>query len=77
MSEELDVVRQGIDEVDRELVTLLKRRLQLVSKVGEIKSRLGIPVYAPDRERDMLEKRRSEAEKHGISVCTQYCYYRR
>ena len=67
MSEELDVVRQGIDEVDRELVTLLKRRLQLVSKVGEIKSRLGIPVYAPDRERDMLEKRRSEAEKHGIS----------
>ena len=67
MSEELDVVRQGIDEVDRELVTLLKRRRQLVSKVGEIKSRLGIPVYAPDRERDMLEKRRSEAEKHGIS----------
>lgn len=42
MSEELDVVRQGIDEVDRELVTLLKRRLQLVSKVGEIKSRLEI-----------------------------------
>lgn len=67
MSEELDLVRQGIDEVDKELVTLLKKRLQLVSKVGEIKSRLGIPVYAPDREQDMLAKRRAEAKKHGIS----------
>ena len=67
MSEELDLVRQGIDEVDKELVTLLKRRLQLVAKVGEIKSRLGIPVYAPDREQDMLAKRRNEARKHGIS----------
>lgn len=67
MSEELELLRQNIDKADQELITLLKRRMQLVAKVGEVKSRTGIPVYAPDREASMLQKRRLEAENHGIS----------
>ncbi len=67
MSEELELLRQNIDKTDQELIVLLKRRMQLVAKVGEVKSRTGVPVYAPDREASMLRGRRLEAEKHGIS----------
>ena len=66
MAKELDVLRDKIDEVDRELVALLARRLALVGEVGEVKSRHGLPIYAPDREAAMLARRREEAEAHGV-----------
>ena len=66
MSEELNVLRDKIDEVDRQLVALLAQRLMLVADVGEVKSRHGLPIYAPDREAAMLAKRREEAERQGV-----------
>ncbi|MDO2947295.1 bifunctional chorismate mutase/prephenate dehydrogenase [Aeromonas simiae] len=66
MAKELDVLRDKIDEVDQELVALLARRLALVAEVGEVKSRHGLPIYAPDREAAMLARRREEAEANGV-----------
>lgn len=67
MSNELDQVRLEIDNTDAELLAVLKKRLGLVARVGEIKSRIGVPVYAPDRESAMLAKRRAAAESMGVS----------
>ena len=39
----------------------------MVADVGEVKSRHGLPVYAPDREAAMLASRRAEASAAGIS----------
>ncbi|POD98039.1 bifunctional chorismate mutase/prephenate dehydrogenase [Pectobacterium odoriferum] len=66
MVAELTVLRDQIDEVDKELVALLSRRLRLVAEVGEVKSRHGLPIYAPDREAAMLSSRRKEAESMGV-----------
>jgi chorismate mutase/prephenate dehydrogenase len=66
MNEELNALRDQIDHVDKQLVDLLAQRLKLVAGVGEVKSRYGIPVYAPDREAAMLASRRAEAEASGI-----------
>ncbi|MCE2569907.1 bifunctional chorismate mutase/prephenate dehydrogenase [Motilimonas eburnea] len=66
MSHPLDNLRHQIDEVDQQLVDLLARRLDLVHKVGEVKSEHGLPIYAPDREAAMLAKRREEAENKGV-----------
>ena len=66
MVDELAVLRDQIDEVDQELVALFARRLKLVAGVGEVKSRQGVPIYAPDREASMLEKRRAEAVSQGV-----------
>ena len=65
--EPLKEIRQEIDLVDRQLLDLLAKRLELVSEVGDIKQRHGLPVYAPEREAQMLAARRLEAEKKGIS----------
>lgn len=67
MNEELNALRDQIDLTDRQLVDLLARRLKLVAEVGEVKSRYGLPIYAPDREAAMLAKRREDAEKKGLS----------
>ncbi|MGO1247172.1 MAG: bifunctional chorismate mutase/prephenate dehydrogenase [Oceanisphaera sp.] len=66
MVDELAVLRDQIDEVDQELVGLFARRLRLVAGVGEVKSRQGVPIYAPDREAAMLAKRRAEAVAQGV-----------
>ncbi len=66
MAVELNELRDQIDAVDKQIVELLAQRLSLVEKVGEVKSRHGLPIYAPDREAAMLTSRRQEAEKRGV-----------
>lgn len=64
---ELDVLRQQIDETDSELVRLLLQRRQLASKVGVVKRKLGQPLYVPEREAAMLVNRREQAAQVGLS----------
>lgn len=66
MSAELSHLREQIDEVDKSLLDLLAKRLQLVAEVGEVKSQHGLPIYVPERESSMLAARRAEAERMGI-----------
>lgn len=66
MVAELTALRDQIDEVDKGLLQLLARRLDLVSQVGEVKSRHGLPVYVPQREASMLASRRHEASLLGV-----------
>jgi len=62
----LGKLRDKIDDVDQQLVDLLAQRLALVAEVGDIKSEHGLPIYVPERETAMLEKRREEAESKGV-----------
>ena len=63
----LNHLRQEIDALDRELIQLFAKRLELVTQVGEVKHEKGLPIYAPERELAMLQARREEAAKAGIS----------
>ena len=60
-------LRAQIDAVDAELIELLQRRLALVSEVGEIKGRHGVPIYAPEREKAMIAAKREMAGERGLS----------
>ena len=63
----LDQVRTQIDENDSELLKVLRRRLELVKQVGLIKSKEGTPVYVPERERSLIDKRRAQASELGLN----------
>lgn len=52
----LEPLRKQIDELDAQIVTLLNRRAQVVVEVGKIKQASGAPIYAPDRERIVLDR---------------------
>ena len=66
MVDALQKLRTEIDQLDRELLQLFAKRLQLVAKVGEVKHKQGLPIYVPEREADMLAARRQEAEAIGV-----------
>lgn len=66
MVAELTALRDQIDDVDKALLKLLAKRLDLVAEVGEVKSHHGLPIYVPEREVSMLASRRNEAEALGV-----------
>ena len=56
----LDEYRTQINAVDREIVALVNRRLQLVRDLKAFKDANGISFVDPERERQLLEDRERE-----------------
>ena len=56
----LDELRDAVDGVDDQLLELLKKRQGLASQIGEIKRGLGLPIYDPVRERNILTRLREQ-----------------
>ena len=52
----LESLRKKIDEADTKLIRLLNERAKLVVDVGRVKRGSGIPIYAPHREKEVIEK---------------------
>ncbi|AQT67214.1 P-protein [Anaerohalosphaera lusitana] len=52
----LEDLRKKIDDIDSKLVELLNERARVVVKVGKYKDKNGGPIYAPHREKAVLEK---------------------
>lgn len=64
---QLNHLRDEIDDIDSQLVSLLAKRLAVTAKVGQLKSQVGMPIYDPVREKSLFDKRREEAISAGIS----------
>lgn len=47
-------LRDAIDRVDEVLVRLLNQRAKYAVEIGELKGELGLPIYAPEREKQVL-----------------------
>lgn len=54
---ELDQLRGAIDEIDRQIVSLFERRMEVTQRVGEYKKKVGMPVLDPKREREVIQKK--------------------
>jgi len=52
---ELTRLREAIDRVDDVLVKLLNQRAKYAIEIGEIKGVLSLPIYAPEREKQVLQ----------------------
>jgi chorismate mutase-like protein len=59
----LDDLRHDIDRVDEVLVRLLNERARVACEIGTLKKTLGIEVYQPEREKQVLEHVRSVASE--------------
>jgi chorismate mutase len=55
----IDAVRRRIDALDEKLVTLLNERAGYALEIGHLKERLGLELYQPGRERQVLQHVRS------------------
>jgi chorismate mutase len=57
----LEDLRRDIDRVDEVLVRLLNERARCACEIGRLKKDLGVEVYQPEREKQVLEHVRSVA----------------
>ena len=63
----LGELRNEIDDIDQQLVALLAKRRAVTTKVGLLKSEVGMPIFAPEREASLLKVRRQQAINAGLS----------
>jgi chorismate mutase/prephenate dehydrogenase len=63
----LSPLRDAISEVDRTLLELLRRRMELAAEVGRVKAGSGMPVVVRDVEDLVLTRARQHAEACGVS----------
>jgi chorismate mutase-like protein len=54
--------RRRIDEIDKKLVELLNERSKCALEIGKLKQEANMPLYQPDREKDVL----ANAESHNL-----------
>ncbi len=55
MRGDIDDLRRRIDMLDEHLVRLLNARAACALEVGRLKRELGVPIYQPDREAEVLK----------------------
>ena len=64
--QELETLRQQIDEIDVGLVRLLAERSRVVERVASLKRANNLPIYHPAREEDLISLRREQARHEGL-----------
>lgn len=69
----LDEIRKTIDEIDSELVPLIKKRMECSLEVARIKRAENLPIYHPVREQQILDRVAEAAgEEYGVYVSSIY-----
>lgn len=59
----LEELRRRIDQLDEQLVELLNERAHCALEIGKLKKTLGLEVYQPDREAEVLHHVRSHGKQ--------------
>lgn len=54
-SMEISDWRKKIDELDEQIVALINRRAEAAKAIGELKQQTHMPIYEPNRERDVFD----------------------
>jgi len=56
MPDDLDYMRNHINQLDEQLVRLLNERARVALEIGKVKASLGVKVYDPAREGVVIQK---------------------
>ncbi len=62
-SQALDRYREEVDRIDEQILSLLSRRQELAALIGELKRVLGINIFNPAREQEVLRRLGSNRRK--------------
>ena len=62
----LDEIREGIDDVDKEIVDIISKRIELVKKIGEFKKEQDLTTLQVDRWNEVFKSRIDWAIEKGL-----------
>jgi chorismate mutase len=66
-TDKLNQLRQMIDEIDDELINVLKKRISVIEEIGDYKKEHNITVFQLERWQEILRTRSQWGEKLGLS----------
>ncbi|MFW9825589.1 MAG: prephenate dehydratase [Candidatus Thorarchaeota archaeon] len=61
LEKELSKLREEVDKIDDELIDLLNKRGKNVIKIGELKNKLNLKVFQPQREKVIIERLKNKS----------------
>ncbi len=64
----LDELRQAVDQIDDEITRLLSKRFDLAESIADLKHLAELPIYAPEREAEILKRLPSEQHRQVFTV---------
>ena len=64
MDKRIKKLRERIDEIDEEIIQLLKKRMGRSKEVGKLKEELHIPVEDKKREKEIIDRLTKKAGKN-------------
>jgi len=67
MVENLNILRKRIDVFDKNMVSILKKRFDVVKKVGEFKKKHNLPLCDKKREAEVLKMRVKQGKAGGLN----------
>ncbi|MBO5518523.1 MAG: chorismate mutase [Candidatus Methanomethylophilus sp.] len=67
MSDMLEVLRTDIAECDREIMVILRKRLDLAISIGKYKAEHGMEAHNPSVEKRVIERYREIAVELGMN----------
>ena len=66
----LSDVREEINDIDRQMMALFVRRMHAAEKVAAVKKRDGLPIFQPQREKEILDRVEQEGGAFGSGART-------
>ena len=62
----LDEIREGIDDVDKEILDIISKRVELVKKIGEFKKEQDLTTFQVDRWNEVFKSRMDWAKEKDL-----------
>ncbi|MBU3957771.1 MAG: chorismate mutase [Nanoarchaeota archaeon] len=62
----IEQLRAEIDKLNKEIVELLAKRMEVAGGIAEYKRQRGLPVHAPEREKRVIENVKNIAKEKGL-----------
>lgn len=67
--------RDEINLLDEEILKLIGKRFKIIRKISKVKEEKSIPVFTPDRIREVIARAETLAKKHDIDPKFVYGMY--
>jgi len=70
----LSKLRKDIDRIDGKILEFLNKRTELILRIGKLKKKRGMPLYVPNREKEIIRKllRKNKGSLPAKSIRTIY-----
>jgi len=73
LGEGLTRLRRAVDALDEAILSLSRARMELCREIGRVKRELGLPVFDPEREREVLAKADGELGRAILEALMREC----